>query len=471
MKLPIVLVVCTSSSCTAATDTARRWFPIVALSVLLLAGCSSDRAAERGGLSSPTAPSALTADERTTPEIGAAVDAPFALVGDREINFGGLSVFPPRNEPLLFRQALESYYRDTLRRTPAQTAVDLEGGIVWTQEYLRYRLSACDHPNATARVLAQIDGGVAPPECGGVAGFPPRNEAMDFRANHLESKYRNGLRRALTSSYVDVEGDVVWTTEYFRYRLSGCDHENASAKTLQQVGGAPAPATCQTMLAIWTSANAGWSSIAVSINGRPVGSLTRYYDAGIPTSCTAVDGARIVAVVAAGSVTFSARSDRGASWSGTRTLVVGECRGIELTCANRNCGPAAGPPPTAPLPTTPPQTGSGLGTTYYVWGGRNYSQYLGYFSCVFCQEYGSDSINNEYGRYGSPYSSTSIRNTYGAYGSPYSSDSACNEYASNPPRVVDARGNYYGELTLNQYRGNAISTRLIVSWLRGDVCR
>jgi hypothetical protein len=441
------------------------------LTILLgmaFAGCSPDRPAGSRAIALPTAPSGLVSDTGDGGVAGTA-DAPFTLVGDSEINSGGMAVFPPRNEPLFFRQELERYYQNTLRRTPIQTAVDLEGGIVWTQEYLRYRLSSCDHLTAVGRVMLQIDGGT-PPECGGVSGFPPRNEAFDFRSNHLESKYRNGLRRGVTATYVDIEGDVVWTTEYFRYRLSGCDHLDATAKTLQQVSGAPAPATCQTMLAIWTSANAGWSSIAVTINGRPAGTLTRFYDPGISTSCTTVDGARVVAVVSAGTVTFSARSDRGTSWSDSRTLLPGECRGVELTCTNRNCGPIGGAPPTVP-PTTPPPTGSGLGTTYHVWGGRNYSQYLGNFSCVFCEEYGSDSINNEYGRYGSPYSSTSIRNTYGTYGSPYSSDSACNEYASNPPRVVDARGTYYGELTLNQYRTNAITTRLIVSWLRGDVCR
>jgi hypothetical protein len=435
-----------------------------------LCGCSGNEGSTHRALSLPTSPSSLAEAESGEVGVAGTADAPFRLVGDSELTADTLAVFPPRNEPFQFRQTLEGYYRDTLRRGPVQTAVDLEGGIVWTQEYLRYRLSGCQHSIAVMRVLSQIDGS-SPPECGGIASFPPRNEALDFRSNHLESKYRDGLRRSLTTSFVDVEGDVVWTTEYFRYRLSGCDHENASSKTLQQVGGAPAPATCQTMLAIWTSANAGWSSIAVTINGRPVGTLARFYDLGISTSCTAVDGARVVAVVAPGTVTFSARSDRATSWSGSRALVPGECRGVELTCTNRNCAPISSAPPPPRPPATPPPTGSGLGTTYHVRGGRNDSQYLGYFSCVFCQEYGSDSINNEYGRYGSPYSSTSIRNTYGDYGSPYSNDSACNEYASNPPRVFDASGNYYGELTLNQYRSNAITNRLIVSWLSGEVCR
>lgn len=155
-----------------------------------------------------------------------------------------MATFPPRNEPFQFRQALETYYRDTLRRATTQTAVDLEGGIVWTQEYLRFRLSACDHLASVSKVLQQIDTGANPTECGGSAGIPPRNEPFDFRFNHLEAKYRDGLRRAPTTTFVDIEGDIVWTTEYFRYRLSGCDHADATQKTLTQVAGGTAPPTC-----------------------------------------------------------------------------------------------------------------------------------------------------------------------------------------------------------------------------------
>jgi hypothetical protein len=324
--------------------------------------------------------------------------------------------------------------------------------------------------------MLQIDGS-NPPECGGVAGFPPRNEPLDFRANYLEFKYRNGLRRGLVSTYVDTEGDIVWTTEYFRYRLSGCDHANASAKTIQQVAGSPAPATCQTMLGIWTSANAGWRSIVVTINGRAVGTLTQYFEPDTSSSCTAVDGARVVAVVPPGVVTFSALSDRGTFWSGSRTLSTGECRTIELTCTNRNCAGISAPapptpPPTSPPPSGPPAGGPSANNTFHVWGGPNYSQYLGYFGCVFCREFGSDSINNEFGTYGSRFSTTSIRNNFSQYGSAFSTYSACNQFASTPPRVYNSnRTLFYGELTLNQFRADAIRLSSVVSWLREDVCR
>src|SRR5688500_18868533 len=74
--------------------------------------------------------------------------------------------FPPRNEPFLFRTNLESKYRDGLRREATTSFVDIEGTIVWTQEYLRYRVNQCSHAEAVARVLRQIDGFGVQPVCG-----------------------------------------------------------------------------------------------------------------------------------------------------------------------------------------------------------------------------------------------------------------------------------------------------------------
>ena len=74
-------------------------------------------------------------------------------------------VFPPRNETLSFRQVLESVYRDGLGRLPTPTAVDVEGDVVWIQEYIRYRLSGCSNATATDRVFRQIDGFGVQPTC------------------------------------------------------------------------------------------------------------------------------------------------------------------------------------------------------------------------------------------------------------------------------------------------------------------
>jgi hypothetical protein len=45
------------------------------------------------------------------------------------------------------------------------TTVDREGDVVWTQEYLRYRVNSCGHGVAVQSVLTQIDGRAAPPVC------------------------------------------------------------------------------------------------------------------------------------------------------------------------------------------------------------------------------------------------------------------------------------------------------------------
>lgn len=100
-----------------------------------------------------------------------------------------------------------------------------------------------------------------------------------------------------------------------------------------------------------------------------------------------------------------------------------------------------------------------------VFGGPNHDVFLG---CLNCSEYASNSIFNQYSRFGSSYSSTSISNAYSQYGSKYSSHSACNEYASDPPVVVDEQGNFYGHLTVSDYK-NPIRNDTIRAWLAG-VC-
>lgn len=154
--------------------------------------------------------------------------------------------FPPRNEPFLFRTNLESKYRDGLRREATTSFVDIEGTIVWTQEYLRYRVNQCSHAEAVARVMRQIDGFGVQPVCGSTAttAFPPRNEPFDFRSQ-LELKYRDGLRRGPTTTFVDPEGDIVWTQEYLRYRLNACGHAEAESKVFAQIDDrSRIPPTC-----------------------------------------------------------------------------------------------------------------------------------------------------------------------------------------------------------------------------------
>lgn len=172
---------------------------------------------------------------------------PQDLVGITAINF------PPRNEPYDFRVQLESKYRDGLKRNAVSSFVDIEGSIVWTQEYLRYRLNGCLHAEAVDKVLMQIDGRGVQPVCGQeTPGFPPRNQPFDFRLQ-LEAKYRDGLRRPSTSTFVDTEGDIVWTQEYLRYRVDGCGHFDAVQKVFLQIDGRGIQPPCQ----LWTRSGQG----------------------------------------------------------------------------------------------------------------------------------------------------------------------------------------------------------------------
>lgn len=76
----------------------------------------------------------------------------------------------------------------------------------------------------------------------GMVVFPPRNEPNTFFAD-LQRLYRDELRRPQSAiSYVDPEGQNVWLTEYFRFWLNGCSHEDASSRTLEEIAtGATLP--------------------------------------------------------------------------------------------------------------------------------------------------------------------------------------------------------------------------------------
>lgn len=72
-----------------------------------------------------------------------------------------------------------------------------------------------------------------------------------------------------------------------------------------------------------------------------------------------------------------------------------------------------------------------------------------YLGKLTTDKFDTDSIYNEYGDYGSKYSNKSIWNQYGNYGGEYSRYSPFNQYTSNPPKVYDSTGKYYGRLTVN----------------------
>jgi hypothetical protein len=205
---------------------------VMMISPALVAGCGE-------GSRNPLAPSAVAGAHSGV--------APIAGPGSSGSAFRKLDVnFPPRNESLDFRRALEDTYRDSLNRAPTSTFVDLEGAVVWVQEYLRYRVNLCSHAEAAARVMSQIDGGGIAPVCGSTTNmdFPPRNESLEFM-QLLEAKYQNGLRRTPIATYVDMIGNVVWTQEYLRYRAGLCTSHESVQKIHTQIYGGGVPLDCR----------------------------------------------------------------------------------------------------------------------------------------------------------------------------------------------------------------------------------
>lgn len=207
---------------------------LVLFTIVVAAGCSPHP--------EPTAAASVS---------GPSPAASRSLLGSTAVAPGGISgkfdvSFPARNESFDFRNQLEAKYQTGLGRAAAPTFVDAEGEVVWTGEYMRYRVNGCDHAGAVQRVLAQVDGQAAGQSCGpaaeGLITFPPRSDALDFR-RQLESKYQQS-GRGLSESAVDPEGGVIWTQEYLRYRVNQCDHPTSIQKVFTQVDGGAVPATC-----------------------------------------------------------------------------------------------------------------------------------------------------------------------------------------------------------------------------------
>ena len=111
--------------------------------------------------------------------------------------------------------------------------------------------------------------------------------------------------------------------------------------------------------------------------------------------------------------------------------------------------------------------GASLRTALYVYGGpAPYDVYLG---CLTCLDADPESIFNEFGQFGR-FASPSMMNDFDQYGSAFSTLSACNAYASDPPRVFDQDGNYYGTLSVNRFAVDRITNPTYLERLENEVC-
>jgi hypothetical protein len=210
---------------------ARRSLPLLFAALVEVIGCTR-------GL--PTSPSLVGSD------VPAITSIPLRLIAVPQAGSGAIA-FPARNEPVAFREALNTKYQGR-GASLTSSYVNAEGSVVWIQEYLRYRVNACSHAEAMSRVFRQVANPMdITPVCGaeasGTINFPPRDESRAFR-DELEVRYRDVLRSSTTSSFVNIEGDIVWIQEYLRYRVNDCSHEQAQTKVFQQIDGGGIQPVC-----------------------------------------------------------------------------------------------------------------------------------------------------------------------------------------------------------------------------------
>ena len=152
-------------------------------------------------------------------------------------SFDEPALLPSLDDTLYFRRTLESIYQHQLGRSLVTTRVPPEEAVMWLRRYVRYRVRGCPHATAVRYIFEQIGGGHVFDVCDPTASnFPPRDELLDFR-QALERRIPPEGTRPFGRSYVDLEGDAIWTAEYLRYRMQNCSHGQAVDLVKYQVSG------------------------------------------------------------------------------------------------------------------------------------------------------------------------------------------------------------------------------------------
>ena len=113
------------------------------------------------------------------------------------------------------------------------------------------------------------------------------------------------------------------------------------------------------------------------------------------------------------------------------------------------------------------------GSKLMLFGGADHDVYLG---CLNCGKFATDSVCNQFGRYGSEFSAESIWNEFSRYGSEFSAHSPWNEFSTQAPAIVDSDGDLYGYFSANAYHPKRIRIKALVTVLnlagklkRGDL--
>lgn len=86
---------------------------------------------------------------------------------------------------------------------------------------------------------------------------------------------------------------------------------------------------------------------------------------------------------------------------------------------------------------------------------------------ITTNSYDSQSILNEFGRFGGKFSSTSIFNDFGRYGGEFSRMSPFNQTTSTPPRIFKGE-RFVGYLTRNESKTPRVDPFALVAWLKSQ---
>ena len=103
-----------------------------------------------------------------------------------------------------------------------------------------------------------------------------------------------------------------------------------------------------------------------------------------------------------------------------------------------------------------------------LFGARGHDVYLG---CLNCSPFASDSICNDFGKFGNPFSNDSIWQPFARFGNRFGAESPWNAYAAYPPVIVDREGNFYGYFTSNNAhpkRTTIASFAAVLDFARGS---
>jgi hypothetical protein len=86
---------------------------------------------------------------------------------------------------------------------------------------------------------------------------------------------------------------------------------------------------------------------------------------------------------------------------------------------------------------------------------------------ITTNEFNSNSIINEFGKYGNKFNANSIFNEFGKYGNVFSSLSPFNQFTLTPPKIYKG-DQFIAYLTTNTLLSPRVDPQLLIAWLKAN---